>query len=76
VPKGVSVALVDSGAEGAYPFLIAVGQLPDQRVLPALALASGGPGPDWVACWGRGIRDDRYVPVDFFEGGLLLRRRP
>jgi hypothetical protein len=77
VPKGATLALVSGTKEDpTTPFLIAVGQLPDQTVLPEISLQPSLPAPDWIACFGRCVDDARYVRAGSFEGGWLLQRRP
>ena len=72
LPRESTVAILypDAGRD-IIPYLIAIGQLPDQNVLPPAGL---GENPEWVACFGEAPGDPRYRPVVSVEGGSLLHR--
>jgi hypothetical protein len=70
--EGTVAVLFPQLAGDMTPYLIAIGQLPDQKVLPPAAL---GDGPEWVACFGQCVADPRYRHVASVEGGSLFRRK-
>lgn len=72
LPRGATVAVVHAESPSPMPYLIAIGQLPDQTVLPPEAI--GTDRPEWVAAFGRAFSESGFRPVGTFSGGTLLRR--
>src|SRR5687767_890403 len=54
-------------------FLVAAGQLAEQRVVPAYFLTSS-PGPDFVVTFRSGWEDSRYTRLHDFPEGDVYRR--
>lgn len=81
VAPGASVLVVTDRAPGTkeiIDYLIALGQLPEQRLLSPddPSLAPGGPPPEYVAAFHRDFEDARYRRVAPLPGGVLYRLAP
>jgi hypothetical protein len=78
IPRGETVVFLlsrqgnDSPIGG--PYLIALGQMPDQIVLPRTALSPDSAPPDWVACFCAEFPNRRFQPAGSIAGGRLFRR--
>jgi hypothetical protein len=79
LPKGSDIAVVVPVDPGlGMEYLVAVGQLPDARVLPQSALSTpGGSLPSWAASFRVRLSDDRYRLVEeVVADGFLFQRVP
>jgi hypothetical protein len=78
VPAGGTLAI---RTPNALHYFVALGQLPDQVVVPAAGergpLTADDGEPDWVACYFANLDDPRYHRVATYEpNGSLYRRIP
>jgi hypothetical protein len=80
VPPGAEIALVPARREAVLTPLmfhyLALGQLPGHRVLYAEVPHFPSRPPEYVAVYGAGLDDQRYVLVEKLESGSLYRRAP
>jgi hypothetical protein len=78
IPPGQTVVFLLAHPEAELAiggsYLIALGQMPDQVVLPRTALSADSAPPDWVACFGAQFSDHRFQPAGSIAGGTLFRR--
>lgn len=80
VPRGASVAVLKG--EGvhyltpAMVFLLAVGQLPDHRVVPANTLPAAAASADYVALYVGNVDESGLTPVARIGRGSLYRAAP
>ena len=77
LPPGSSVVFVKphqrTQLDDQISFLVAAGQLPEQRVVPAHFLTSS-PGPEFVVTFGSTWEDSRYSRIQDYPRGHLYRR--
>jgi hypothetical protein len=77
VPRGATVAVLTPEEPNIGPtYLIAVGQLPELNVWPAITIVGGDSAipAEWVACFFKNLEDPRYRQVDSLRNGKLFRR--
>jgi hypothetical protein len=74
VPRGATLAI---RTPNPLWYFVAIGQLPEQTVLPATAERGplDGPETEWVACYFANLDDPRYERVESSMNGSLHRRR-
>ncbi|MFN2384888.1 MAG: hypothetical protein ABR576_01115 [Thermoanaerobaculia bacterium] len=80
VPPGAEIAVVPARRiEVLTPLMfhyLALGQLPTHRVLYAEVPHFPSRLPEYVAVYGQGLEDPRFVFVTKFRSGSLYRRVP
>jgi hypothetical protein len=81
IPRDQTVVFILAHQELESPtggsYLIALGQMPDQVVLPRTVLnPNSGAPPDWVACFGAEFPDRRFQRAETIAGGAIFRRAP
>jgi hypothetical protein len=82
VPRGATIVVISprqpNESSVGTTYLLALGQLASQIVLPEYALEPRGSsaGVEWVACFRSEFRDSRFRAAEALPGGMLFRAVP